>query len=176
MRYSTNLFFRVFWVISWSVSAFSLGVPIALGSNECTSSLITNASAHSFTPGDEGKITLFSGQSLNFTVEVLGECYWALFWKDSSDDVFNISPIQLLTHEGVYTAESGRYRLPTQTSENFKLDARIGTELIVLVWSDQPLANLGDLGVVIAKSSVIAIREKLPQFRVSLLVQEIKHK
>jgi len=176
MRSSTSPFFRFAWVISWSLPVFLLGAPIALGSDECTSSLTTNAGSHSVAPGDQSKITLFSGQSLNFTVETSGRCYWALFWKDSADDVFNISPNQLLTREGVYTAESRQYRLPTQPNENFTLDTYIGTELIVLVWSDQPLANMGDLGVEIAKSSVVTIGERLAQFRVSLLVQEIKHR
>ena len=151
-------------------------VPLAQSSQQCNPVLTTYPGAHTAYQTNSKDLIFYSGDTLNFFVQMRGECFWMIFWKNSSGDVYNITNNSRLAKEGVQSSGGERTRVPMNPARGFPLDTRTGVETIVLVWSEMPLADIPLIGMTIAQSEISQIRESLNRVGVESLLQGLEHR
>ena len=152
-----------------SLSVFSQG------HEECSASILTQPSSIIATTEGSSRVRLQSGRGVNFFVSVRSHCDWAVFWKDSGGDVFNLATSGSQQDVGSGLLEVEKHRLPSDPGRSYWLDNRLGVETIILVAAKSQLLELSSIGLNIAQSK--GANEILSKFGVGheVVIQEIDH-
>ena len=104
---------------------------------------------------------LRSGDQLRILLETAFPCYIAFFWKDSQNQVFNLTPKTANNGNVTKTMPHQVYALPGN-ERVYTLDDSTGNETLILVTSDSPITNLNALGRFIARHHFVEFSELIP--------------
>ena len=122
----------------------------SMGSASCGASLSVigkiNGKWHEINDG----IPLRSGQQLRIQLNTVSSCYLEFFWRDSQNQVFNLTPRRISEQTDKTTVPGQVYVLPSN-NDLYMLDDSPGSETLVLVTSNSPIIDLNALGRFIAR-------------------------
>lgn len=150
--------------------------PVSWGEDSigCSTTLETFPGGHIGLEGENKKIQFGSGEKLGFYVNISSKCYWALYWKNSFGDVFNVAPwssTMAPNQDGI----SGRFRIPTSKNQFFVLDKHVGIETIYLIYSKNRIENLNHIGRQISLLGQNLITAYKFGSGIAIITQQIDH-
>jgi hypothetical protein len=101
----------------------------------------------------QGNGPLRSGDNVRIQIEASSTCFFAFFWKDSNQQVFNLTPDAAQSVQGLRTISGQQHALP-DVGNWYTLDQKTGKEHLVLVFSESPITSLNKVGKAIALQQV----------------------